>query len=277
MSIASRHPVSAARVHRLLLTVLVFATSAGAQQPRRPEFEVASVRRSPPEALLESYVPTLNIAPGTTLRIQNRQLKELIMIAYGIGGRQLAGPQWLIDAPGPVSEIPRFDLVAKVPDDATRDQVPVMFQNLLADRFKLRVHREQRQTTIYALETGKAGLTIKPVAAGEGQQSGCARSLFGTNGITTAICRSMTPAQLAQQLQTLSPAYFPDGPVVDKTGLTDSFTYTLEWITMQQRDAGEEGPSMFDAIEKLGLHVERQKGAAEVLVVDSVEQAPTDN
>jgi uncharacterized protein (TIGR03435 family) len=87
----------------------------------------------------------------------------------------------------------------------------------------------------------------------------------------------MTPAQLAQQLQTLSPAYFPDGPVVDKTGLSGAYTFTLDWITTQQREAGEDGPSMFDAIEKLGMHVERQKGTAEVLVVDQVQQMPTEN
>jgi uncharacterized protein (TIGR03435 family) len=82
---------------------------------------------------------------------------------------------------------------------------------------------------------------------------------------------------LAQQLQTLSPAYFPDGPVVDMTGLGENYDFTLDWITQQQREAGEDGPSMYDALEKLGLHVERQKGAADVLVVDRAEQKPSEN
>jgi len=68
-----------------------------------------------------------------------------------------------------------------------------------------------------------------------------------------------------------------DGPVVDKTGLKDSYTFSLDWITKQQRDGGEDGPSMYDAVEKLGPHVERQKGSVDVLVVDSVEKTPTDN
>jgi uncharacterized protein (TIGR03435 family) len=65
--------------------------------------------------------------------------------------------------------------------------------------------------------------------------------------------------------------------VVDQTGLAQSYDFTLQWITIQQRDAGQEGPSMFDAVDKLGLHLERQKGTAEVLVVDQSEKMPTEN
>jgi uncharacterized protein (TIGR03435 family) len=144
-------------MRELLLLALVGTVATQAQDSRMPEFEVASVRPSSPDATLDSYVPTLNVAPGTTLRIANRQLKELIMIAYGIGGRQLAGPGWLIDPPGQASgDVVRFDIVAKVPGDASRDQVPLMLQNLLADRFRLKVHREPRPVVIYALSLAKA-------------------------------------------------------------------------------------------------------------------------
>lgn len=257
--------------------LLVAALCAHAQNTPRPEFEVATVRLSSPDAILDSFVPTLNVPPGTTLRLLNRQLKEIIMIAWNIGGRQLDGPKWLIDPPGRPGDVSHFDIVAKIPADATRDQIPLMLQNLLADRFKLRVHHDQKQIPIYALQLGKGGLKIMPAPDGEQRQAGCARNMFGTNGVTTAVCRNMTPAQLAQQLQTLSPAYFPEGPVVDQTGITQVYDFTLEWITQQQRLEGEEGPSMFDAIDKLGLHIEREKGAATVLVVDQVERMPTEN
>jgi len=261
-----------------LVLVLVGAAAAQAQDSRKPEFEVASVRPSSPDAALDSYVPTLNVAPGTTLRFANRQLKELIMIAYGVGGRQLTGPGWLIDPPGQAAgDVPRFDIVAKVPSDASRDQIPAMLQNLLADRFKLKVHRESKEIVIYALSQAKGGVKIKPVAEGEKRQSGCARNMFGENGVTTAVCGNMTAAQLAQQLPTLAPAYFREGPVVDQTGLPQSYDFPLAWITMQQRDAGQDGPSMYDAIDKLGLHLERQKGNAEVLVVDQCEKTPAEN
>jgi uncharacterized protein (TIGR03435 family) len=260
-----------------VLAAIVLTALAVQAQNARPEFEVASVRPSSPDTILDSFVPTLNVAPGTTLRIANRQLKELIMIAYNVGGRQLAGPQWLIDPPGRAGDIPRFDIVAKVPNDASREQVPVMLKNLLEDRFQFRAHHEQRQMAIYALELAKGGLKIMPVPNGEGRDAGCVRNMFGANGVTTAVCRNMTPAQLAQQLQTLSPAYFREGPIVDKTGLTQVYDFTLNWITQQQRDDGEDGPSMYEAVEKLGLHIERQKGTADVLVVDQAKQMPTDN
>lgn len=264
-------------INRLLVFSAFGAMALHAQNDGRPEFEVATVRPSSPDAILESYVPALNVAPGTTLRIANRQLKELIMIAYKIGGRQLAGPQWLIDPPGRAGDIPRFDVVAKVPAGATSDQVPRMLQNLLADRFQLRMHREERSISIYALEQAKSGLRIKPSPEGDRRPSGCNRSMFGADGLTNAVCQNMTPGQLAEQLQTLSPAYFTEGPVVDKTGLTGTFDFPLQWITMQQREAGEEGPTMYDAIDKLGLHVDRRKGTAEVFVVDQVEKTPSEN
>lgn len=239
------------------------------QDGPKPQFEVATVRRSLPDAILDSFAPTLNVAPGSTLRIANRQLKEIVMIAYNIGGRQLEGPKWLLNPSGGVADVPRFDIVAKAPADAAREQVPAMMQNLLAERFKLRAHTERREIAIYALDLDKGGLTIQAAPQGD-RASGCTRNMFGDDGVTHALCQNMTPAQLAQQLQTLSPAYFSEGPVVDQTGITQHYDFPLAWITQQQRAEGQEGPSMYDAIDKLGLHIERRKGAAPVLIVDDV-------
>ena len=73
----------------LLAALFLAALAVPGQNAQRPEFEVATIRQSLPDAILDSFVPTLNVAPGTTLRIVNRQLKEVIMIAYHVGGRQL--------------------------------------------------------------------------------------------------------------------------------------------------------------------------------------------
>jgi hypothetical protein len=75
----------------LLAALLPGVLSAQAQNAKKPEFEVASVRPSSPDTRLESFVPTLNVAPGTTLRIVNRQLKELIMIAYELADASSPG------------------------------------------------------------------------------------------------------------------------------------------------------------------------------------------
>jgi hypothetical protein len=77
---------------------LILATfTYGGQNAARPEFEVASIRVSDPENLQVSYMPTLDVRPGATLRISNRRLDEIIMLAYGVGGNQIAGPRWLTE------------------------------------------------------------------------------------------------------------------------------------------------------------------------------------
>ena len=82
----------------LLAALFLAALTVPGQNAQRPEFEVATIRQSLPDTTLDSFVPTLNVAPGTTLRIVNRQLKEVIMIAYRRA--PTGGPQWLIDPPG---------------------------------------------------------------------------------------------------------------------------------------------------------------------------------
>src|SRR5580700_8542999 len=100
-------------MHRLTFALCFSALAAQAQNSPKLEFEVATIRPSSPDAILDSFVPTLDIAPGATLRIANRQLKEIVMIAYNVGGRQIEGPKWLINPPGAASSVPRFDIVAK--------------------------------------------------------------------------------------------------------------------------------------------------------------------
>src|SRR5438045_6632758 len=82
---------------RCCLIVLALATATYAQNATGPEFEVASVHLSDPANLQISYMPTLDVRPGGTLRISNRRLDEIIMLAYGIGGKQLSGPRWLTE------------------------------------------------------------------------------------------------------------------------------------------------------------------------------------
>ena len=62
-----------------------------------------------------------------------------------------------------------------------------------------------------------------------------------------------------------------------KNGVTQAYDFSLAWITQQQCDAGEDGPSMFAALEQLGLHIERQKGETDVLVIDRAQPKPTLN
>ena len=256
---------------------LTSAYSAFAQTPGAPEFEVASIRVASTDTIRDSYTPTLNVAPGATLRISNLRLRDIILLAYNVGRRQLVGPAWLIDDPVDPTDFDRFDIVAKVPENATKDQIPLMLQKLVADRFHLSMHKDSKTLSTFALTVAKGGLKMEPAAEGDRRVPGCRRNMYGADGVTTAVCQSMTTAQLTQQLQTLAPAYFKDAPVVDRTGLTKAYDFTLGWLTLAQLDAGEQGPSLFDAVGKLGLALDRQKDSVEVYVVDRCDKLPTEN
>src|SRR6185503_17709985 len=209
---------------RCCLIVLTLAMATYAQNATRPEFEVASVRVSDPANLQISYMPTLDVRPGGTLRISNRRLDEIIMLAYGVGGKQLVGPRWLTELTTDPTTVTRFEIIAKVPEDAKSEQVPLMLQKLLEDRFKLQVHRETRPTQVYSLEVSSNGHKLTPTVGDSRRTAGCIRAIgAGENYSAAADCYAITMSQLAQQLPALAPAYFREGPVVDRTGLTQAY------------------------------------------------------
>ena len=233
------------------------------------------MRVVPPGNNVESYMPTLDVRPGANLRITNRRLDEIIMLAYSIGGKQLSGPNWLTEPTTDPSVVTRYEIVAKVPADAKKEQIPLMLQALLEDRFKLKVHRESRAAQVYTLEVGKGGSKLEASRANDKHTPGCAR-VIGDGG-AAADCYNVTTAQLAQQLPTLAPGYFREGPVVDRTGLTGTYDLRLEWMLQQQLDAGGSGPTMYAAVEKLGLKLEKKRDTTEMLIVDHCEPTPTEN
>jgi uncharacterized protein (TIGR03435 family) len=198
------------------------------------------------------------------------------MVAYNIGVNQLSGPRWLTEPTTDPSVVTRFEIVAKIPGDAKKEQVPLMLQKLLEDRFKLQVHRESRPTQTYVLGIGKGGSKLETSVPNTSRKPGCARVIAGDVG-AAADCYSVTTAQLAQQLQSLAPAYFREGPIVDRTGLAGTYDLRLEWMMLQQLDAGMSGPTMYAAVEKLGLTLEKKKDVAEMLIVDRCEKVPTEN
>ena len=236
----------------LLLTSVAFAQA-------KPEFDVATVKLiEPGTGTSESYMPTLDVPPGGTLRIVNRRLDEIIMLAFNISPRQISGPRWLIEPTTDPSVITRYEISAKIPDGAKPADIAVMLQRLLEDRFKLQVHREQQAIQIYSLEVAKGGAKLNASVPNANRSPGCARAISGDVG-AAADCYNVTTEQFAMQLASLAPAYFREGPVVDKTGLKGAYDLRLEWMMQQQLDAGMTGPTMFAAVEKLGLTLEKKK------------------
>jgi uncharacterized protein (TIGR03435 family) len=179
-------------------------------------------------------------------------------MAYDVKDYALSAPDWL--------DTERFDISAKPPSGTPQNQFEPMLQTLLADRFKLAVHRESKVMSAYALVAGKNGPKLHAVEAGGGSH----RNSDG--GKLTA--QKVSMPQLADFL-----ARHLDRPVIDKTELAGVFDFELRWAQDDSHSTDSaSGPSIFTAVqEQLGLKLQSQKLPVEILVVDHAERVPTEN
>ena len=143
---------------RVVFVGLALVYSIHAQSTTSLEFEVASIKPSPPPDGQGRTVGCIggpgNGDPGL-LTCRNMNLANLVSMAYKLSYYQLSAPDWMKDP------FAMFDLNARVPEGATRNELNVMMQNLLADRFKLVVHRESREIQQYDLVVAKNGPKFK--------------------------------------------------------------------------------------------------------------------
>jgi uncharacterized protein (TIGR03435 family) len=141
-------------------SVLLAAGVVYAQVPAGPTFEVASVKPSTLDMMkLAQQMQTTGQMPKMGPHVDGARaeyifmgIKELIAEAYKVKAFQITGPDWLNNMAGQ-----RFDIFAKMPDGSTKDQAPQMLQALLAERFKLQVHRDEKEHPALALVVGKGG------------------------------------------------------------------------------------------------------------------------
>jgi uncharacterized protein (TIGR03435 family) len=266
---------------RIVLTTIVFAGVAYAQSARaQPAFEVASVKPS----LLDSTgkrAPTLvRGGPGssdpTLATFENIDLFSLVTMAYGIQRYQLVGPDWLGDT--------RFDITARVPPGATRDQYRLMLQRLLSERFRLTLHHDSKQIQLVEMVVAKNGPKLKEVpvdpaaAADPGLQPPLPRAgpPPGYHGPFNLALPKASMERLAALLSGLL-----DQPVVDATGLTGTYEIKLRALVGSNppaTDAADSPPILVEAVqEQLGLKLTPSKGLVEVLVIDHIEKTPTLN
>ena len=131
----------------LLLSAVVFGQAS-------PTFEVASIRPSSEQVTQVSA--GLRIA-GSQVRVTAMSLKDFIGIAYGVKPQQIEGPDWLGQE--------RFDLAATIPAGGSAAQLPQMLQALLADRFRMTMHREKKEFPVYVLGVAKDGAKFQPSTA----------------------------------------------------------------------------------------------------------------
>ncbi len=232
--------------------------SQGASTAPSPAFDVASIKPHNEPA----HVIDISTS-GARLTAQAEMVGGLIMYAYDLkGGYQLAWSPGLSGIGDRSYDIEAEVDGSRIPTEAEFRQ---MMQSLLADRFKLRVHHEMRQTQVYALLVGKDGPKFKQ-SAPDAKFSG----FMGVNGRNENM--TMTDATMDQIVRAI--ANFTKAPVVDKTGLTATYDVKFEATPAFRIDNNPDphDVSISDAVtEQLGLKLQPEKDMVDVVVVDHVE------
>jgi uncharacterized protein (TIGR03435 family) len=287
----------------------VFLSLAALAQstPPRAEFEVASVRPSPPPGA-DSLAVGIHI-DGALVRCTSFSLKDYIAMAYRVKSYQILGPEWIASQ--------RFDIAAKLPAGAARDQIREMVQTLLLDRFQLKLHHDTKEFSVYALVIGKGGPKMKESAqdaaadsagAGRGNIDITAGGGRGGSGVdlgngSSFVMRDNGFDAVKLDMTSFADmlARFVDRPVVDMTELKGAYDFSLQFSpedfrAMRIRAAlaagisvsispeimravmeAASGDSLFAAIESLGLKLEARKAPLDVLVIDHAEKTPSEN
>lgn len=220
-------------------------------------------------------------------------LKNWVQYAYGLPYYQVFGPEW--------TQGDAYDIEAKLPLNSTKDDLKLMLQKLLQERFDLVVHRETRQLPVYRLVLAKGGAKLQPPAPdhpdaaksdGDGRLERDKEGYPILNASTTmAIVQGPDgkPRARAQGHKKGVDAIVgllsgqTATTVVDNTGLKGEFDYVLSWIPSQAgvmvtQESSDVGPDLFAAIQQqLGLKLESGKGPVEVMVIDSARRTPSEN
>lgn len=296
-----------------VVPALVLACAAfGQDTGKRLEFEAASVKVSelPAQGFIRLKPPG---GPGTKdpTRIEYNfsTMRNLLMTAYNVKTYQINGPSWI--------DMERYDVIATVAPGTTKEQAAIMLQNLLADRFQLKIHRETKDLPLYELTVAKGGPKLKPYVEdpnepkfdlnnppppgplpadknGRPTPPPGATIMMINNGKMHMVTRKADMARLADMMSNNLRS-----PVVDKTGLTGEFDLDLEFSTDGLAGApvpppggfgpgpGPGGPPAGDTTdapalitavqEQLGLKLDLKKGPLDLIVVDHVEKTPAVN
>lgn len=281
-------------------SALLLAQSAA----ERPEFEVASVKPAAPQTGGTQVHVGVQI-DGAQVHCTYLSVRDYLRIAYQVKDYQINGPDWI------ASE--RFDIHAKLPDGG-RAQFREMLQNLLTDRFQIKMHREKKDFSAYAIVVGKGGVKMKETPLdpepenGEGGKGAVNVTATGGRGGTTITYGRGAYFTLADnkiEARKLSMPYLADSigrfverPVVDMTDLKATYDLNLDFSPEDYRTLlirmavsagvnlppealklleGASDESLFKGLETLGLKLESRKAPLEVMVIDSISKTPIQN
>lgn len=265
------------------LVVAIVTSGTVLAQTELPSFEAASIKlnRSGASGI---GATTLVFEPNGRFRAVNEPLWRLIAEAYR-SNYQLR--RFEIEGIPRSMDSDRFDVEAVPQGNPSFSEQRQMLQRLLAERFKLAVHRETREMPVYALVKARADgrlgerltpsdvdcSTVRagglPPAAKPGQPQPC-MMIFGPGRL---VSYGMTVTQLAE----MGLARSVLRPVIDRTELTGTYTWTLEWAPDENPAANADLPSLMTAlVEQLGLKLEPARGSVEILVTDHAEPPTPD-
>ena len=254
---------------RMILAIGLMFTALVHGQDKRLTFEVASIKPVKPG----EFGGVINPMPaGQGYRAEGVPVKMMINLMYKVPMKQITGgPSWL--------DTDLWDIQAKADHSYNLDDLHTMFQNLLADEFKLKFRKEIREGPVYALMVDKSGSKMK---VNESPQDFEIPLRGGKDGVTIG---TRVPMPYLCYWLGLNPVRNDGRPVIDRTGLTGNYDFTLSFapelplgFPKENLPAGLlDRPSIFDALkQQLGLKLGAQKGPVEYYVIDHV-QKPAEN
>jgi uncharacterized protein (TIGR03435 family) len=202
-------------------------------------------------------------SPGGEFRASATTLKFLLEWAYGIQPlRHSGGPSWI--------DTDRYDIVAKAGDNATDDQMKLMVQTLLADRFKLKLHHESKELPVYFVSVGKTAPRLFPAKDEEAHslrvapQMGADQKIVSYRVLGTRYTLTQLTDLFARRMGSV---------VVNQTGLNGEFDFSIDLTPDESRRHGFDPTILITAMrEQLGLTLTSQKVPVDILVIDGAEK-----
>jgi len=263
-------------MRRCILTACFLLAANAVAQDAPPAFEVASVKPSTPQSIRMFDGGPGSRDPGM-ISYTRATLHDLLYQAYDLqDSEQISGPDWL--------STERYDIAAKLPPGTTKAQFRIMMQGLLAERFKVALHHQTGEFPVYFLVVAKNGPKLKEPNT-DVDREGFPHPPAGKPGMMMNFAggrASLTARQQPVSALTIDLRTTAGRQVVDKTGLTGKFDFTLEFslrgMMGQPSTDADPIPSLFDALpQQLGLKLENAKIPLDVLVIDHAEKVPTGN
>jgi uncharacterized protein (TIGR03435 family) len=263
---------AAAAVAVVFFSVVNEAAYPQPQDAATPAFEVASIK-----PVDQGWLQISPQRSGGRISWQ-ANLAQMVLYAYHL-------PSWRVSGLAPGDAI--FQVDATADPAATTDQIRLMFQGLLASRFKLAAHRETKELNGYVLAVGKGGLKLKETKPGEPpaalpewfagreamipQIEGKVLATAEGKGIAAITGRGVSMAEMADALQQPLGTF-----VVDRTNLAGRYYFGFKFLR-DNAPPDADAPTPAQAVQELGLRLEKERGPVEILAIDHVEKMPTEN